>query len=63
MKVNILANPIQLSLLLSHSTTEEEHVLAVEGSTLPFFLPLMDYLQSGVSLPESFELASLFGQL
>lgn len=59
MEVNILANPIQLSLLLIHSTTDEELVLAIRASALPFFLPLMNYLQSGVSPQESFE-ASLF---
>lgn len=59
MEVNILANPIRLSLLLIHSTTDEALVLAIRASALPFFLPLLAYLQSGVSPQESFE-ANLF---
>ena len=54
-----MANPIQLPLLLIHSTTDEELVLTIRASALPFFLSLMDYLQSGVSLQEAFE-ANLF---
>lgn len=49
----MLANLIWLSLLLTRSVSDEELVLPIKVFVI--FLLMMEYLQSEVSLQESFE--------
>lgn len=57
MELNMLTSLTGLSLLLTHSMSEEELVLPIKVFVI--FLLLMAYLQSEVSLQESFEVTLL----
>lgn len=54
-EVNLLENLIGFFFGLTHFMTKEVFILAIEGSIQTLPLWLMDYIQSGVSLQESFE--------